>query len=66
LTFAAFLAGELMPVDAESAVKLSEAYKSAIAKWRETSQMDKVEIVVLVMAVVIFLVLVLALITLEI
>lgn len=47
-------------------VKVSETYKTAIAKWRETSQMDKVEVVVLVMAVVVFLVLVLALITLEI
>lgn len=53
-------------MDTRSAVKLSEAYKTAIAKWRETSQMDKVEVVVLVMAVVVFLVLVLALITLEI
>ena len=47
------------------AVKFSEAYKTAVAKWRETSQMDKVEVVVLVMAVATFLVLVLALITLK-
>ena len=53
-------------MDRGPAVKLSETYKTAIAKWRETSQMDRVEVVVLVMAVVVFLVLVLALITLEI
>ena len=47
-------------------MKFSEACKSAVADWRETSQMDKVEVVVLVMAVATFLVLVLALIALEI
>jgi hypothetical protein len=54
-----------MPVDTGPAVRLAETYKTAIAKWRKTSQMDKVEIFILVMAVVIFLVLILALITLE-
>jgi hypothetical protein len=52
-------------VETRPAVRLSDAYKTAIAKWRKSSQMDKVEIFILVMAVVIFLVLVLALITLE-
>jgi hypothetical protein len=52
-------------VDTEQGVKLSETYKTAVAKWRKASQMDKVEILILIMAVVIFLALVLALISLE-
>ena len=38
---------------------LSETDEAAIAKWRKTSQMDKEDIFILVMAVVIFLVLIL-------
>lgn len=52
-------------MDTRPAARLSETYKTAVAKWRKTSQMDKVEIFILVMAVVIFLVLILALISLE-
>jgi hypothetical protein len=52
-------------VETRPVVTLSEAYKTAIAKWRKTSQMDKVEIFILVVVVVMFLVLVLALITPE-
>lgn len=52
-------------MDTGHGVKLSETYKTAVAKWRKASQMDKVEILILIMAVVIFLALVLALISLE-
>lgn len=46
-------------MDTRPALTPSETDEAAIAKWRKTSQMDKEDIFILVMAVVIFVVLIL-------